>query len=55
VTLKERRPLVLGLVAARPTAIEDAHLARAAEVPGLRVVRLEGPPDAAVATLLEQL
>ena len=55
VTLKERRPLAVGLVAARSTAIEEAHLARAAEVPGLRVVRLEGPEDAAVATLLEQL
>lgn len=55
VTLKERRPLVLGLVAPRPTAIEEVHLARAAEVPGLRVVRLEGPADVAVATLLEQL
>lgn len=55
VTLKERRPLAVGLVAARSTAIEEAHLARAADVPGLRVVRLEGPEDAAVATLLEQL
>ena len=52
VTLKERRPLVLGLVAA--TAIEDAHLARAAEVPGLCVVRLEGTEGAAAA-LLERL
>ena len=55
VTLKERRPLVLGLVAPRPAAVEEVHLARAAEVPGLRVVRLEGPADAAVATLFEQL
>jgi 4-hydroxy-3-polyprenylbenzoate decarboxylase len=55
VTLKERRPLVLGLVASRPTAIEKAHLARAAEVPGLRVVRLDGPSDEAVARLLERL
>ena len=55
VTLKERRPLALGLVAGGPAAIEEAHLARAAEVPGLRVVRLEGPPDAAVEKLLERL
>jgi 4-hydroxy-3-polyprenylbenzoate decarboxylase len=55
VTLKERRPLVLGLIAPRPTPVDEAHLARAAEVPGLRVVRLEGPEDATVATLLEQL
>lgn len=55
VTLKERRPLLLGFVAARSTAIEEAHLARAAGIPGLSVVRLEGPADAAVARLLEQL
>lgn len=55
VTLKERRPLVLGLVPSRSTAIEEEHLARADEVPGLRVVRLEGPEDAAAATLLERL
>lgn len=55
VTLKEQRPLVVGIVPSLPSAIEDEHLARAAEVPGLFVVRLEGPEDAAVATLLEQL
>lgn len=55
VTLKERRPLVLGLVSTRPTAIEDEHLARVADVPGLAVVRLEGPADEAVAALLDQL
>ena len=55
VTLKEQRPLVLGLVSPRPTAIEEEHLARAAGVPGLAVVRLEGPPDEAVARLLDQL
>lgn len=55
VTLKERRTLVLGLVPSRPTAIEEEHLARAAEVPGLWVVRLEGPEDAAAAALLERL
>ena len=55
VTLKERRPLVIGLVPSRPTAIEEEHLARAAEVPGLCVVRLEGPEDATAAALLELL
>ena len=55
VTLKERRPLVLGLVSPRPTAIEEEHLARAAEVPGLVVLRLEGPVDDAVAALVGQL
>src|SRR6188508_3241170 len=55
VTLKEQRPLVLGLVPSRPTAIEEEHLARAAEVPGLCVVRLEGPEDATAAALLELL
>jgi 4-hydroxy-3-polyprenylbenzoate decarboxylase len=55
VTLKERRPLIIGLVPSRPTAIEEEHLARAAEVPGLWVVRLEGPEHAAAAALLERL
>ena len=55
VTLKERRPLVIGLVPSRPTAIEEEHLARAAEVPGLCVIRLEGPEDAAAAALLDRL
>lgn len=55
VTLKERRPLVLGLVSSQPTAIEAEHLARAAEVPGLVVRRLDGPPGEAVAQLLAQL
>ncbi len=55
VTLKERRPLVLGLLPSPPTAIEDEHLRRAAEVPGLVVVRLEGPPGEAATGLLAQL
>jgi flavin prenyltransferase len=54
VTLKERRPLVLGLVPSRATAIGEEHLTRAAEVPGLCVVRLEGPADAAAVALLER-
>lgn len=55
VTLKEQRPLVLGLVSPQPTAIEEEHLRRARDVPGLVVVRLEGPADEAVARLLAQL
>lgn len=55
VTLKEHRPLVLGLVSSQPTAIEEVHLARAADVPGLVAVRLEGSPGEAVARLLAQL
>jgi flavin prenyltransferase len=55
VTLKERRPLVLGLVSSGSTAIEEEHLVRAAQVPGLHVVRLDGPVDDATDALLEQL
>lgn len=55
VTLKEARPLVVGLVSPRSTGNEQEHLARAAEVPGLRVVRLEGPVDDAVTALVDGL
>jgi polyprenyl P-hydroxybenzoate/phenylacrylic acid decarboxylase-like protein len=55
VTLKEQRPLVLGLFPPQASAIEREHRARAADVPGLVAVDLEGPPDEAVATLLAQL
>jgi 4-hydroxy-3-polyprenylbenzoate decarboxylase len=55
VTLKEQRPLVLGLASSTPTPIERDHLARAADVPGLAAVPLQGPADEAVATLLAQL
>jgi hypothetical protein len=55
VTLKEQRPLVLGLVSSGPTSIERDHLARVADVPGLAVVPLAGPEDDAVAALLAQL
>ena len=55
VTLKEQRPLAVGLVSSQPTAIEEEHLARAADVPGLVVVRLEGDIDDAVARLVAQL
>jgi 4-hydroxy-3-polyprenylbenzoate decarboxylase len=55
VTLKEQRPLVLGLTTSAPSSIEQEQLARAAEVPGLVTVPLEGSPDDAVAELLGQL
>lgn len=55
VTLKEQRPLVVGLVSPHPTATEAEHVARAGEVPGLHVVRLDGPEDDAVAALLGRL
>jgi 4-hydroxy-3-polyprenylbenzoate decarboxylase len=55
VTLKERRSLVLGLVSPGSTAIEEEHLARAAGVPGLHVVRLEGPVADAADALLGRL
>jgi polyprenyl P-hydroxybenzoate/phenylacrylic acid decarboxylase-like protein len=55
VTLKERRPLVLGLEPAPPTAVERANLDRAARVPGLVVLPLAGDPDEAASSLLAQL
>jgi polyprenyl P-hydroxybenzoate/phenylacrylic acid decarboxylase-like protein len=56
VTLKEQRPLVVGLVTPRATPIAtEEHRARAAEVPGLHVVPLEGPEHEAVAALLGRL
>ena len=55
VTLKEQRPLVLGLTTSAPNSIEQEQLARAAEVPGLVIFPLEGSPDDAVAELLGQL
>jgi len=55
VTVKEQRPLVLGLTSAHQTAIGRDHLARIADVPGLVAVPLEGAPDEAVARLVAQL
>lgn len=55
VTLKEQRPLVLGLTTSAPNSIEQEQLARAAEVPGLVIFPLEGSPDDAAAELLGQL
>jgi polyprenyl P-hydroxybenzoate/phenylacrylic acid decarboxylase-like protein len=55
VTLKEQRPLVVGLLSPGPTATEAQHIARAAEVPGLHVVRLDGPEEGTAAVLLDRL
>jgi len=55
VTLKESRPLVLGLPEAPSGAVERDMLARAAAVPGLAVLPLSGPADEAAAGLLAQL
>lgn len=52
VTLKEGRTLVLGLSGSALGPIGLEHLARAALVPGLEVVSLEGSADEAVARLL---
>jgi 4-hydroxy-3-polyprenylbenzoate decarboxylase len=55
VTLKELRPLVLGLVGDGPPHIERESLERAAHVPKLVTMRLEGPVDDAVDRLLGAL
>jgi 4-hydroxy-3-polyprenylbenzoate decarboxylase len=55
VTLKEQRPLVLGVPEAPASPVDEENAARALRVPGLSIVPLAGPPEAAVATLLDQL
>jgi polyprenyl P-hydroxybenzoate/phenylacrylic acid decarboxylase-like protein len=55
VTLKEGRPLVLGVPAEALERIPDEIRERAAGVPGLELLPLAGPPDEAVAALLAQL
>lgn len=55
VTLKESRPLVLGIPAAAMAAVGHEMLARAAVVPGLVVLALEADVDPAAALLLAQL
>lgn len=55
VTLKEQRPLVLGLTSTRPTAIEREHIERARQVPRLSVITLAGAPAAGAAAVLDQL
>jgi polyprenyl P-hydroxybenzoate/phenylacrylic acid decarboxylase-like protein len=55
VTLKEGRPLVLGVPADALERVPDDIRARAADVPGLMLLPLAGPERPAVATLLAQL
>jgi 4-hydroxy-3-polyprenylbenzoate decarboxylase len=55
VTLKERRPLVLGLTPAALRSVGREELARARAIPGLTVVELEGAADAAAPHLLAPL
>jgi polyprenyl P-hydroxybenzoate/phenylacrylic acid decarboxylase-like protein len=55
VTLKERRPLVVGVPAARLARVDRDILARAAAVPGLSVLPVEEPAGACVAALLARL
>lgn len=55
VTLKERRPLVLGLTEQLAGPIERDVLARAEGVPGLLTLQLAGRPGEAAAALLAQL
>jgi 4-hydroxy-3-polyprenylbenzoate decarboxylase len=52
VTLKESRPLVLGVV---PSTVTDELAARLSGIPGLVVVPLTGDVDQAVGSLLDQL
>ncbi len=52
-TLKERRPLVLGLVPPSVPAPEDA--ARVSGLPGATVVVLDGDTIAAAGALVDQL
>jgi flavin prenyltransferase len=55
VTLKEQRPLVLGLPSAPATEIDRLNLDRAREVPGLSVVQLAGAPELGASAVLDQL
>ena len=55
VTLKEQRPLVLGLPEGATSPVDRENVERALRVPGLTIVPLSGPPEAAVGVLLDQL
>ena len=55
VTLKEQRPLVLGLPSAPASEIDRLNLDRARRVPRLGVVTLAGTPDEGAAAVLAQL
>ena len=54
VTLKEQRPLVLGVPEGPASAVDRENADRALRVPGLSIVPLADPPETAVATLLDQ-
>lgn len=55
VTLKEQRPLVLGIPEGPASTVDRENADRALRVPGLSIVPLADPPETAVATLLHQL
>lgn len=55
VTLKDGRPLVLGLTCRSLSPIDEENVARASGVPGLTVRQLDERVDEAVASVLDQL
>jgi polyprenyl P-hydroxybenzoate/phenylacrylic acid decarboxylase-like protein len=55
VTLKEQRPLVLGVPRAGRSAIDRTNVDRALRVPRLSIVPLDGSPDEVAVALLDQL
>ena len=55
VTLKEQRPLVLGLPPSQAPEVDRENLDRALRVPRLHVVPLDGPPEDVARALLDQL
>jgi flavin prenyltransferase len=55
VTLKDARPLVLGLSSRSLSSIDLENMSRASNVPGLAVLQLDERVDEAVASLLDQL
>ena len=55
VTLKEQRPLVLGLPSPPASEIDRLNLDRARQVPGLSVVALAGTPEEGASAVLDQL
>jgi 4-hydroxy-3-polyprenylbenzoate decarboxylase len=55
VTLKDGRPLVLGLTCRSLSPIDEENVGRASGVPGLTVRQLDESVDEAVASLIDQL
>lgn len=55
VTLKEQRPLVLGVPRSRTSPIDRENVDRALRVPRLSIVPLDASPDEAAVALLDQL